>query len=138
LLDGLASERRFALTIFEAFALVALILAAAGIYGVLAGSVVERRHEIGVRAALGATHGNILGLVLRQGLGLTAAGAALGLAGAAAASRTIGTMLFGVSRFDPLTYASMIGVLAVVAILASGLPAWRALRVDPATALRAE
>ncbi|MDQ6830938.1 MAG: ABC transporter permease [Gemmatimonadota bacterium] len=133
-----AAERRFALVVFEAFALTALVLAAAGIYGVLSGSVNERTREIGVRAALGASRLNILALVFRQGMTLTALGVVLGLVGAAAASRAIGAMLFGVSRLDPLTYFGVIALLAGVSLVACGVPAWRAVRVDPASTLRAE
>ncbi len=138
LLDALAAERRFALTLFEAFALVALVLAAAGIYGLLAGSVAERTREIGVRSALGASRRNILALVLRQGFSLTGLGVAIGLAGAIAASQGIAAMLFGVSPLDPVTYVGVIALLAGVSLLACAVPAWRAARIDPATTLRAE
>ncbi|HEY6807893.1 MAG TPA: ABC transporter permease [Gemmatimonadales bacterium] len=141
-LDGLvaatAAERRFALTLFEAFALAALMLAAAGIHGLLSGRVAERTREIGVRAALGASRRRIVGLVLGQGLTLVAVGILGGLAGSAAATRAIGAMLFGVSRLDPATYLGVIGLLAGVAAIACAVPAWRAARVDPATTLRAE
>jgi putative ABC transport system permease protein len=133
-----AAERRFALILFEAFALAALVLAAAGIYGVLSGSVAERTREIGVRAALGASRASILALVVRQGLGLAGLGAAIGLAGATAASKAIDAMLFGVSRLDPVTYLGVVALLAVVSTIACGVPAWRAVRVDPASTLRAE
>jgi putative ABC transport system permease protein len=133
-----AAERRFALVLFEAFALAALVLAAAGIYGVLAGSVAERTREIGVRAALGASRADILVLVVRQAMQLTGFGVVFGLAAAAAATRAIAAMLFGVSRLDPITYVSVVIVLTAVAAVASGIPAWRAVRVDPATTLRAE
>jgi putative ABC transport system permease protein len=138
LLAASAAERRFALTLFSAFALAALVLAAAGIYGVLAGSVAERTREIGVRAALGASRRDILALVLRHGMTLTGLGVVFGLAGAVAATQTLVTMLFGVSRLDPVTYGSVVAVLAGVAALACGVPAWRAAQVDPATTLRAE
>jgi predicted permease len=138
LLAASAAERRFALILFEAFALAALVLAAAGIYGVLSGSVAERTREIGVRAALGASRKNILTLVLRQGMTLTALGVALGLAGAAAATQAIVTMLFGVSRLDPVTYLGVIGLLVLVSAIACAIPAWRAARVDPTSTLRAE
>jgi putative ABC transport system permease protein len=138
LLDASAAQRRFALVLFEAFALAALILAGAGIYGVLSGSVVERTREIGVRAALGASRGMIVGLVLRQGMALTALGVVIGLAAAIAASPAIAALLFGVSRLDPITYASVIALLAGVAALACLVPAWRAARVDPVTTLRSE
>jgi putative ABC transport system permease protein len=133
-----AAERRFALVVFEAFALVALALAATGIYGMLASSVAERTREIGVRAALGASRRDILALVVRQGMALTAAGVAIGLIGAAAASRAIVTLLFGVSRLDPLTYLTVVRVLLGVSAIACWLPAWRAARVDPAITLRAQ
>jgi putative ABC transport system permease protein len=138
LLEASAAERRFVLVLFEAFGLTALLLAAAGIYGVLSGSVAERTREIGVRTALGASRTRIAGLVLGQGLRLTALGVALGLAGAMLAGRAIAAMLFGVSPLDPLTYGGMIGLLGAIALLASWVPAWRAARVDPATTLREE
>ena len=138
LLAASAAERRFALILFETFALAALVLAAAGIYGVLAGSVAERTREIGVRSALGASRGNILALVVREGMRLTGLGVAIGLAGAAAASQAIAAMLFGVSRLDPVTYLGVIGLLAGVSMIACAVPAWRAARVDPASTLRAE
>jgi len=133
-----AGQRRFALLLFEAFALVALALAAVGIYGVLSGSVTERTREIGVRAALGASRGDILALVARQAMTLTAVGVAVGLAGAAAASRALVTLLFGTSPLDPITYAGVAAVLAVVSALACTIPAVRASRVDPAITLRSE
>jgi len=133
-----AAQRRFALILFQAFALAALVLAAAGIYGVMTGDVAERTREIGVRAALGATSRNILGLVLGQGLSLTGVGMAIGLAGAAVATKGIGAMLFNVSPLDPITYVAVIGLLAAVSVVACGVPAWRASRVDPASTLRAE
>ena len=132
------ARRRFALTIFEAFALVGLILAATGLFGVLSGSVSERLREIGVRAALGASRGDILALVLRQGMTVTVVGLLLGLLGATAASRVLVTLLFGVSRLDPLTYAGVVALLLVVSAIACWAPAWRAARVDPAITLRAE
>jgi putative ABC transport system permease protein len=138
LLAASAAERRFALILFEAFALTALLLAAAGIYGVLSGSVTERTREIGVRSALGATPANILVMVLRQGTTLTAVGVAIGLAGAVAASQALAAMLFGISRLDPVTYLGVIAMLLVVSAMACWVPAWRAARVDPATTLRAE
>jgi putative ABC transport system permease protein len=138
LLAASAAERRFALILFEAFALAALVLAAAGIYGVIAGSVAERTREIGVRSALGASRKRILGLVLGQGLSLTGLGLAVGLAGATVATRALVAMLFGVSRLDPATYLGVIVLLAAVAAVACAVPAWRAARVDPASTLRTE
>ena len=138
LLAGTVAGRRFALILLQAFALTALILAAAGIYGVLAGSVAERTREIGVRSALGASRGSIVALVLREGMRLTACGIALGLAGAIAATQALATLLFGISRLDPLTYIAVIVLMAGVSVLACWTPAWRAVQVDPATTLRAE
>jgi predicted permease len=138
LLTRSAAERRFSLVVFETFAFVAVVLAAAGLYGLLSGRVAERTREMGVRAVLGASRGMIVGLVVRQGLALTAFGIAIGLAIAIAASRALVTMLFGVSRLDPPTYAGVVVLLIVVATAACALPAWRAARVDPATALRVE
>lgn len=132
------AERRFALILFEAFALVALVLAATGIYGVLSGSVTERMREIGVRSALGATRGNILTLIIRQGMMLTALGVAIGLAGAAAASQALITLLFGISRLDPITYLGVVALLLGVSGIACWVPAWRAAQADPAITLRAE
>lgn len=138
LLAASAAQRRFVLILFEAFGLVALVLAATGIYGVLAGSVSERTREIGVRSALGASRRSIIALVIRQGMTLTALGALIGLMGAAAASRALATMLFGVSRIDPLSYLGVIVLLAIISVIASAVPAWRAARIDPMVALRYE
>jgi putative ABC transport system permease protein len=132
------AERHFVLILFEAFGMVALALAAVGIYGVVSGSVTERTREIGVRAALGASRSNILALVLRQGMGLTGIGMVIGLCGAVAASQALITLLFGISRLDPITYLGVIGLLGVVSGLACWTPAWRATRVDPSVALKAE
>jgi putative ABC transport system permease protein len=138
LLAASEAQRHFALILFEAFALVALLLAAGGIYGVLSGSVSERMRELGVRSALGATRLNILALVLRQGLLLTLVGAVIGLAGALAASQALTTLLFGISRLDPVTYLGVIAILCLVSVLACWLPARRAARVEPSVVLRAE
>jgi putative ABC transport system permease protein len=138
LLARSASQRRFAMIVFEAFALVALLLAATGIYGVLSGSVTERMREIGVRSALGASRGDILALVVRQGMTLTGLGVAIGLAGAAIASSALATLLFGISRLDPVTYLGVFVLASGVSAIACWVPAWRAARVDPAITLRAE
>jgi predicted permease len=133
-----AAERRFALTLFEAFAAVALALAAIGIYGVLAGIVTERVRELGVRAALGATRGDLLALVLGRGTALTALGVVVGVGGAVVASDMLVTLLFGVSRLDPVTYVGVVVLLLGVSALACAVPAWRAARVDPSITLRAD
>ena len=106
------AERRFVLILFGAFGLAALVLAATGIYGVLSGGVTERMREIGVRVAVGATRGDILALVIRQGIMLTGLGVVIGLAGAMAASQTLITLPFGISRFDPVTYLGVITLRA--------------------------
>jgi putative ABC transport system permease protein len=132
------ADRRFASTLFEVFGVVALLLATIGVYGVLAGSVTERTREIGVRVALGASRADVLTFVVREGMIVTGLGIALGLAGAAAASQALVTLLFGVSRLDPVTYLGVVAILIVASAVASSVPAWRAVRVDPATTLRAE
>jgi putative ABC transport system permease protein len=120
------------------FATVALLLSAIGIYGVISYSVVQRTHEIGIRAALGASKGNVLTLILKHGLLMAGTGLVLGFLGALALTRVLTTLLFGVSARDPITIAGVGGILAVVAILASYVPARRAARVDPMICLRYE
>lgn len=132
------AQRSLALILFAVFAGVALLLAAAGIYGVLAGHVAERTREIGVRSALGATPVDIVRLVLMQGARLALLGLAIGLAGALGFGRVLSAMLYGVEAGDPMTLAMVSAVLAAVAVVACLVPAQRALRVNPATALRAE
>jgi putative ABC transport system permease protein len=138
LLAATAAERRFALTLFEAFGLVALVLAATGIYGVLSGSVTERTHEIGVRLALGAQRRDVLVLILRQGVELTLSGAGIGLLVAWAVTRVLTKLLYGVSATDPMTFGGVTLLLTLVALLACYLPARRATKVDPMVALRLE
>jgi putative ABC transport system permease protein len=131
------AERHFALILFEAFGMVALVLAAVGIYGVLSGSVTERTREIGVRSALGASRRDILVLILRQGMTLTGIGVVIGLGIAVAASQAILSMLYGISRFDPVTYFGVVVLLTIVSGIACWLPAWRAAKVDPSITFRA-
>lgn len=132
------AQRRLGVTLFAVFGAVATLLSAAGVYGVLAGAVAERRREIGIRAALGATPRAIVGMVLRQGLAPAAAGLALGLTGTLLLTRYLQAMLFGVGPTDPATLTGTVVLLGVVALAACLVPAWRATRVDPVTALRAE
>jgi putative ABC transport system permease protein len=120
------------------FAAVALILAAVGIYGVMAYLVAQRTREIGIRMALGASTQAVMRLVVGRGLALTLAATLLGIAGAAALSRTLSTLLFGVAPLDPVTFAAAATVLGAVALLACYLPARRAARVDPVVALAEE
>ena len=138
LLVNSEGERHFVLILFEAFGLAALVLAATGIYGVLSGSVTERTREIGLRTALGATPVDILALVVRQGMTMTGLGVVIGLSGAAIASHSLITLLFGVSRLDPFTYLGVIAVLGFVSMIACAVPARRAAKVDPMVALRYE
>ncbi len=132
------AQPRLRSALLAVFSLVALILASLGIYGVIACSVAERRKEIGIRVALGARPSEVRGMILAQGMKLTAIGLALGLVGAAAATRLIEGFLFGVRASDPFTYTVTCAVFLAVAILASYLPARRAMRVDPIVALREE
>jgi putative ABC transport system permease protein len=138
LLAASESQRHFVLILLSAFALVALVLAATGIYSVLAASVAERTREIGVRSAMGATRANIIALMVRQGMALAALGLAAGVLAAIAASQVLTTLLFGVSRLDPVTYITVIGLLAVISSVACAVPALRAAKVDPMVALRYE
>jgi len=133
-----AAEQRFALILFETFGAAALMLAAVGLYGILAGNVQERTREIGIRSALGATRGVIIGWVLRQAMSLTVLGIVIGSAAAAAASHAVATLLFGISRFDFGTYGGVVVVLLVMSVIASAVPALRAAWVDPALTLRME
>ena len=138
LLTGAVSQPRFRSTLLALFALVALILAAVGIFGVMSYFVTQRTQEIGIRMALGADRRDVLRLIVGRGLLLVAAGIATGLVGALLLTRWMQTLLFHVRPTDPLTFAGVSLLLAVVAFLASYLPARRAVSVDPVTALRAE
>jgi putative ABC transport system permease protein len=138
-LDEIATDSvarpRFRAVLAAAFAAAAMALAALGVYGVIAYAVSLRLREFGIRMALGATSGNVLSLVLREGLWIAAGGIAVGLAGAAVVSRWLGTLLFGVRPLDPVTFLTVPAVLALVALAACAIPARRAARVDPAVSL---
>jgi len=135
---GSLGEQRFSMFLLNTFAAVALILASVGLYGVISYFVGMRTHELGIRLALGARRIDVLGLVLKEGLKVAAGGVVLGLVGAVALTRLLRTMLHGVSTTDPATFSVIAGLLIVVATLACLLPALRATRVDPMTALRHE
>lgn len=132
------AQPKFNMMLLAIFAGVALILASIGIYGVIAYSVAQRTREIGIRMALGAQRGDMLALVMRQSLSVVAVGLTIGLIAAFAATRLLASLLYGVGANDPLTYASVVFLLAVSALLASYVPARRAMKVDPMVALRYE
>jgi predicted permease len=130
--------RRFNLTLVAAFAGTALVLAVAGMYGVMSYTVSRRRREIGVRVALGATPPSVVGMIVRQGLATTSIGAAAGFAGALVLTRTLEGLLFGVTPTDPVTFGGTLAMLMTVATVACYLPARRAVDVDPVEALRTD
>jgi predicted permease len=136
LVEASIAEPRLRALLFNGFGLAALLLSALGIYGVVAHAVERRTREIGVRMALGATRASILGLVMRNGMRMVIAGAAAGLVAAALVTRALRGLLFGVPALDPLTFAGVTGLLLLVAVLAILVPALRAMRLDPNTALR--
>jgi putative ABC transport system permease protein len=129
---------RFALALLVAFAGVALVLSIVGLYGSIAYSVSQRTREIGIRVALGASPNAVTGLVIGDGVRLTALGLIVGIAAATAATRALSSLLYGVGASDPTTFAGIAILVGGVAIAASYLPALRASRVDPVNALRAE
>jgi putative ABC transport system permease protein len=129
-------EQRAPTMLLSMFSVVAVLLSVVGIYGVLSYSVGQRTTELGVRMALGAETGNVLALVLGQGAWLIGAGLTAGLVAALALTRFLGSLLFGISTFDPLTYGLVVLLLVAVGVAACTLPAWRATRISPVAALR--
>ena len=132
------AQPRLQTTLLASFAAVAVLLAAIGIYGVMAVAVVQRTKEIGIRMALGAVRRDVLALVVRQGFALAAAGLTLGVLGALALTGVMRSLLFSVSATDPAVFGGIVALLAAIALLACYLPARRAARVDPMVALRHE
>jgi putative ABC transport system permease protein len=137
LYDSLARQR-FSSTMLGAFAAFALLLAAVGLYGVMSYLVTQSTHDIGILVALGAQPGNIIGLVVRQGMQLTTIGILAGLLGAIALTRVIASLLFGVSTTDIATFLAVPALLAAAAFAATAIPACRGTTVDPVVALREE
>ena len=136
--SGTVSSDRMQTMLLAIFAALALLLAAIGIYGVISYSVTQRTHELGIRAALGASRGSLLGMVILRGMQLTLIGLAIGAAGALALTRLLASLLFGISPRDPVTLIGVAAVLSAVALLACYIPARRAAAVDPLVALRYE
>jgi putative ABC transport system permease protein len=132
------SQQRFSMLLLASFAGLALVLAAVGIYSVLAYAVRRRVREIGIRMALGAQLGDVLRMIVLEGMRPTLIGVALGLAGALALGRVVSSLIYGVSAYDPATFAAVSALLAMVALVASVIPAYRATKVDPMRALREE
>jgi putative ABC transport system permease protein len=136
LVDRTITQRRFNLMLLGSFAGLALILAAVGLYGMISYTTAQRTHEIGIRMALGARTGDVLRLVIGQGIKLALIGAMIGMGGALVVTRLMKSLLFGVSAIDPLTFVVVAMALTLVALAACWLPAWRATRIDPIAALR--
>ena len=132
------SRDRFSTLLLSMFGLIALLLASVGVYGVLSYAVAQRRAEVGVRMALGADGGDVRGMVLTDGMRLVLGGLALGIVGALAFSGLLGSQLFEVNPREPLVYAAVTLTLLAVGVAACFVPAWRATRVSPASAMRAE
>jgi putative ABC transport system permease protein len=131
-------DTRFTLLVLGGFAAAALLLAAVGLYGTLAYLISQRTREIGLRIAVGASAGDVVGMILREGTVLAAVGAAIGLLGALAITRSIRGLLYNVTPFDALTVVAVAVTVGATAVIAASGPAWRAARIDPNLALRSE
>jgi putative ABC transport system permease protein len=138
LIENASAERRISMVLLVVFAGMALLLSALGIYGVMAYTTTQRRHEIGIRLALGAGGPDVLRLVVGQGMRLVVVGLATGLVGAWVVSGVLASQLYGISAQDPITYVAVALLLGMVALAATWLPARRATRVDPMISLRSE
>jgi ABC-type antimicrobial peptide transport system permease subunit len=136
--DTSLSQRRFSMLLLAAFAVLALLLAAVGIYSVLSFAVRRRVREIGIRVALGAEVKDILRLIVTEGMKPALIGLLLGVAGALALGKVLASFIYGIAAYDPLTFAAVAALLAAVALLASIIPAYRAARIEPTRALREE
>jgi predicted permease len=136
LLSNSASAPRFTTLLLSSFAVMALLLSAIGLYAVLSYMVAQRTNEMGLRMALGARRGDVLALILRRGLTLSATGLVIGLVASAVLTRFLSSQIYGVHAFDPVTYISVTGLIMAISLLASAAPAWRAARVDPMKTLR--
>jgi putative ABC transport system permease protein len=141
-MDGVISNslaaRRFSMTLLGIFSVLAIVMACVGIYGVISYLAGQRTHEIGIRMALGASRWTVLRMVLGEGAKMSLLGVAIGVGAGFALTHLMGSMLFGISAHDPLTFVAVAFALIAVAILASYIPAWRAAKVDPMIALRYE
>ena len=136
--EASVAQRKFTSVLVSVFAAAGLLLATVGLFGLISYSVEQRRNEIGIRVAVGAERGDIIGMVLRSGITLALAGIVVGLAGTLAISRVLKNQLFGVSATDPLTFIGVALALVAVATAACYIPAWRAANADPLVALRNE
>ena len=138
LLDSAVGSPRFIMSLMAGFAVVALLLAAVGIYGVLSYMMAQRTHEVGIRMALGAEGGRVVWMIVREGMSLVGIALALGLLASVGAARLLRTELYGVQSFDPLTVSAVTAILTVVALIACYVPARRASRVAPTEAMRTD
>jgi len=138
IVDAAIGGQRFAMGALGVFGLVALLLSAVGILGIVSQVVASRLHEFGIRVALGATPGNLMAIALRSGVRQALTGLTVGVVAALLLTRVLRSLLHGVSATDPLTFGAVVVVTGVVAVIASAIPAWRAARIDPNEVLRAE